>query len=56
MATQGQAYYSEWWTNWKGMMQQMDCPNGPVACGTDENGADINCMDGYACFTSSVGY
>ena len=56
LAVQGHAYYSNWWTDWKGMMQKMDCANGPVACGEDENGDDINCMDGYACYHSSVGY
>ena len=53
MAAVGQAYYSDWWTNWKGMMNEVmvDCANGPINCG-----GDGECMTGYACFTSSTGH
>ena len=45
------AHYSEWWTKNAEMMESMACANGPVACG----GADIHCMAGYACLTTSAG-
>ena len=49
------AHYSEWWTKNAEMMEAMACANGPVACGTDDEGAAIHCMAGYACLTTSAG-
>ena len=37
------------------MAIEIDCQNGPVACGADDDGNDIFCMDGYACFQSVFG-
>ena len=49
------ANYSEYWTHWQEMMDAIDCANGPVACGTDENGEPEFCSAGYACLQTVFG-
>ena len=49
LAATSHAFYSSYWTHWDDMMDEMDCPNGPVVCGGD------TCMEGYACFKSAFG-
>ena len=51
MTAQSNADFSRWVTNFNEMAPV--CKNGPVPCGTDEDGADINCKEGYACYNST---
>ena len=43
------AIYSDYWLNWQQIMDEINCQDGPVACGIDEDGNNEFCMDGYAC-------
>ena len=56
MAATTTAHYSKYWTHWDDMMDDMECENGPVACGQDDDGEDLFCMAGYACYHSAAGY
>ena len=55
LASTSRAFYSDYWTHWDDMMIEIDCPNGPVVCGTDEYGYDILCGDGLACYSGRFG-
>ena len=49
LASISNAYYSRYWKNWDEVIAEVNCQNGPVACGQDDSGADEFCMRGYVC-------
>lgn len=56
VATTSHAYLSDYWTHWDDMMAtEINCQHGPATCGSDEDGNDVNCMDGYACLRTVFG-
>ena len=50
IATGANAHKSKYYTDWDWMMEEINCPNGPVECGDDGQ-----CGEGYACLNTSFG-